>query len=300
MSGSVRGGVRSPRAALRAALESGVVPAIGCYDALGARIAEQLGAPAVYVSGISLAAAFGVPDIGLMTQTEVLEASRRVARAVSVPVIVDVDTAFGGVQNVKRTVELFEEAGIAGVQIEDQTSPKRSGESKGKTLVPLEEMQVTVAAAKAAQTDPDFLLIARTDAISVNGYDDALARCLGYEEAGADALFPSLPQTLDHIKGFGAALKAYVMITSSESTITPLMTRDEYYAHGINLVVYPMSLVFAAGSAMTAITREILETGSNEAFLRRTDWSFEVLEGYTKLAEWRDFEDDARSKFPSP
>lgn len=283
-------------AALRAALREGVVPAIGAYDALSARIAERAGSPVVYVSGISLATSFGVPDIGLLTQTEMVEAAARIVRAVDLPVLVDADTGFGGLANIKRTVELFEEAGVAGIQIEDQTLPKRSGESKGKTLVSIAEMQERVMAAKEAQQDPDFLLIARTDAISATGYDDALARCLAYEAAGCDALFPALPETVDHIEGFGSALTAHFMITSSESGITPLMTRDEYAELGVGLVVYPMSMVFVAGEAMTALAREILETGSNEDFLRRTSWSFEVIEEHARLAHWRDFESGVQER----
>jgi len=283
------------RTALRQALKKGNVAALGCVDALGARIAEDAGAQAAYISGVSLAAACGVPDVGLLTQTEVVQIASRVARAVEIPVLVDCDTGYGGIANIKRTVELFEEGGVAGIQIEDQTFPKRSGEREGRTLISIEEMKAMIRAAKAAQKDPNFVIIGRTDAIGTTSFEDALTRAKAYEEAGADIVFPALPQTLDDLKSFGHEIK-HLMVTSSESRMTPIMTVKEYEAIGVGLTVYPMSLTFAAGSAMARVAKEVLETGTNAPFLERSDWSFEVLEHHARIQPWLDFEDAARGQ----
>ncbi|GAA1931083.1 methylisocitrate lyase [Microbacterium aoyamense] len=290
-----RGYGTTQRRALRAALAAGNVAAMGCYDALGARIGEKAGFPAVYLSGVSLATSCGVPDVGLLTQFEVVQIAARIARAVKVPLLVDADTGYGGIANVKRTVELFEEAGIAGIQIEDQTFPKRSGEREGRTLVPIEEMQTTIAAAKAAQSDPNFVIIGRTDAIGTTTFEEALERAKAYQEAGADLVFPALPRTLDDLATFGREID-HLMVTSSESGMAPLMSVKEYESVGVNLTVYPMSMIFAAGSAMVKAAREIFETGTNEPFLRESDWSFEVLEQHSGLEDWLEFEEKVRSR----
>lgn len=295
MTEEFRGYGAAQRVAFREALAEGNVAAMGCYDALGARIGARAGFPAVYISGVSLATSCGVPDVGLLTQTEVVQIAARVARAVDVPVLVDTDTGYGGIANVRRTVELFEEAGIAGIQIEDQTFPKRSGEREGRTLVSIGEMQATIAAAKAAQHDPNFVIIGRTDALGTTDFDDALTRAKAYEEAGADIVFPALPRTLEQLRTFGSELTR-LMVTSSESGMTPLMTVNEYEEYGVNLTVYPMSMIFAAGSAMTQIAHEILETGTNEPFLQRSDWSFSVLEEHSGLDAWLRFEEEVRDR----
>src|SRR6201986_161813 len=166
------------------------VLAPGCYDALGARLIEEAGFPAAYMSGFSSAAShLGRPDIGLMALAAMVDNARRIASAVEIPVIADADTGFGNSINVIRTVREYEAAGVAAIHIEDQVMPKKCGHMSGKQVVPAEEMAAKVSAAVAARRSPDFLIIARTDARAVEGLESALARARRYREAGADALF---------------------------------------------------------------------------------------------------------------
>src|SRR5712691_8623253 len=158
----------------------------GVFNALVARVADRLGFQAVYLSGAALSAAYGVPDVGLLTLTEFVEEARRIAAATALPLLCDADTGFGEALNVERTVRLFEAAGVAGIHLEDQELPKRCGHLSGKNLVDPEVMAAKIRAAVAARRDKDFVIIARTDARGVNGFDDAVRRARFYLEAGAD------------------------------------------------------------------------------------------------------------------
>ena len=167
----------------------------GCFNALSARLIEQAGFEAIYVSGAAVAGNFvGVPDIGLTTLTEVLENARHIVAVTSLPVICDADTGFGNAVNMLRTVREFENAGVAGIQIEDQVMPKKCGHTEGKLLISKEEMVQKIKAAVDARRDPDFTLVVRTDAIAVNGLEDALDRAQAYLEAGQDQVYaPTMP-----------------------------------------------------------------------------------------------------------
>ena len=171
--------VPAPGARLRAMLAEGVVVAPGSMNAMFARMVEQAGFPAVYLSGAGVAHnLLGVPDVGLTTLTEMAQAATNMCHAVSIPVFADADTGFGGAANVERTVRLYEQAGVAAIQLEDQVMPKRCGHLSGKTLVPSDEMESKIKAAVDARIDPDFVIIARTDARSVEGFDAAVERAL--------------------------------------------------------------------------------------------------------------------------
>src|ERR1700761_6448859 len=173
-----------------------MVLAPGCYDALGARLIEQAGFPAAYMTGFGSAASrLGRPDVGLMTMSEMVDNARRIVDAVGIPVIADADTGYGNSLNVIRTVREYEAAGVAAIHLEDQVMPKKCGHMDGKQVVGVEEMAAKVAAAVAARRSPDFLIIARTDARAAEGLEAALQRARIYREAGADALFIEAPES---------------------------------------------------------------------------------------------------------
>src|ERR1700716_2673315 len=187
--------IKSKGASLRKLIAEGCLAMPGVPNAAIARLAERTGFDAVYISGAGMAnATAGVPDIGLLTLTEVVQLAGYVARAVKIPAIVDADTGFGGAENVARTIQELEAAGLAGCHIEDQEFPKRCGHLAGKKIVDLEEMVGKIKAAVAARRDPDFMIVARTDARAVEDFDRAVERAQHYLEAGADAIFPEALQ----------------------------------------------------------------------------------------------------------
>ncbi len=176
----------------------------GATDCFTAKLIEQAGFPMVYVTGGGAANAYlGVPDIGLVTLNELANQAERISDAVTVPVIADCDTGFGGIANVKRTVRAYERAGVAGLHIEDQVFPKRCGHFEGKSVVPIDEMLFRLQAALDARTDPDFLIIARTHSRAVEGMDSALRRAKAYRDLGADAIFFEQPQSVDELRRVG-------------------------------------------------------------------------------------------------
>src|SRR5437667_1765943 len=188
---------------LRRASRKGCVVMPGAFNAATARLVERCGFPAVYVSGAGLAnATAGVPDIGWLTLTEVAQLAGYIADAVRVPALADADTGFGGPENVARTVQAFERAGLAGLHLEDQVFPKRCGHLAGKELISVEEMTAKIAAAAQARRDGDFLLVARTDARSVEGFDGAVRRAQAYLRAGADAIFPEALESTKEFREF--------------------------------------------------------------------------------------------------
>ena len=198
----------TPARRLRERLATGEVLLIGgAYNALVARIYERAGFEALYTGGYAAAAAnFALPDIGLMTQTEMCGHVERISKSVSLPLVSDADTGFGELTNVARTVREYERAGAAAIQLEDQTFPKRCGHMEGKKVIPRDEMVRKVRAALAARANPDTVIIARTDAIAVNGVDDAIDRLSAYAEAGADVLFPDAPRSLEEMHAIASAV----------------------------------------------------------------------------------------------
>ncbi len=246
----------------------GILVAPGIYDALTGLIAEQSGAKAVYLSGASIAyTRFGRPDIGLVTMTEVAETVAAIRDRIAGPIIVDADTGFGNALNVQRTVRMFERMGANALQLEDQTMPKRCGHLAGKTLVSAAEMRGKIRAALDARASSETLIIARTDAIAVEGIDAALDRAESYAEAGADMLFVEAPQSIEQIQAIMARLKgrAPLMANMVEGGKTPLMTADELQQLGYSMVIFPGGAVRAmAANAQRYYTR-LLTTGSNAA-----------------------------------
>ncbi len=213
---------------------------VGAVNALSARLVERAGFACCFVTGAGLAnAQFGLPDIGLVSITELVEEAARICDAVDIPVIVDADTGFGGPLSVMRTVHLLERAGAAGIQIEDQAMPKRCGHFAGQRLVAPSEMLSRIAAARRARADPDLVIVARTDARSVVGIDEALSRARLYSEAGADVLFVEAPRTVEELRRIPAELAGTpVLLNVVEGGKTPQLPLEELQEMGYRLILH--------------------------------------------------------------
>jgi 2,3-dimethylmalate lyase len=247
----------SPGAALRSLL-AGPEPLVapGAYDALSARLVEQAGFDVVYMTGFGTTASLiGRPDVGLLSGTEMADNARRIVSAVDVPVIADADTGYGNAVNVLRTVQLFEQAGVAGLQLEDQVAPKKCGHMSGKAVIETAEMVGKLAAAVAARRDPDLVLIARTDAVAVSGVDDAIARGRAYAEAGADVIFVEAPTSEDDIARIAGELHgvAPLVFNWAEGGRTPGLPLSRIAELGFSLVIYPIGTLLAATAGMRAL-----------------------------------------------
>jgi methylisocitrate lyase len=248
---------------LRKLIEQGTVAMPGAFNAAVARLVERAGFEAVYISGAGLANGLaGVPDIGLLTLPEVVQAARYIADAVSIPAICDADTGFGDVLQVRRAVQEFERAGIAGIHIEDQESPKRCGHLAGKRLIPAEEMARKIAAAVDARRDPDFLLIARVDSRSVDGLEDAIARARLYRAAGADMIFPESLESEEEFARFAAEVPAPLLANMTEFGRTPLIPVDAFAAMGYRAVIFPMSAFRVMMKAVEELLAELKQHGT--------------------------------------
>jgi methylisocitrate lyase len=265
---------------LRALLAGpGIVMVPGAHDAFTARLIEQTGFPACYMTGAgSVAALLGLPDVGLLTLTEMVMNARYIARAVSLPVICDADTGYGNAINVMRTVREYEAAGVAGIHLEDQVFPKRCGHMEGKVLVPLEEMAAKIRAACEAREDPDFVIIARTDSRAGEGVDGAIRRARAYVEAGADVLFPEAPQSREELARFAAEIPGPLLANMTEFGKSPLVPAAELERMGYRLVLYPVSALRVAHRAMQELFAQIKRTGSQEALLDRMAHRQELYE----------------------
>ena len=277
---------------LRALLDSGeMVLAPGCFDALGARLVEEAGFGAVYMTGFGSAASrLGRPDVGLMTLPEMVDNARRIAQAVDIPVIADADTGYGNAINVIRTVHEYEAAGVAAIHIEDQVMPKKCGHMEGKQLIPAGEMAAKVAAAVSARRSGDFLIIARTDARAVEGLDGALERARAYRRAGADLLFVEAPQSSEEIATIAAAFSEVPLLFNyAEGGRTPPVTHQFLRDLGFSLVIFPLSTLLVATAAMRSVLSEIKAKGSPIDALPSMP-GFEDFLDFIGIAEIRELE----------
>jgi len=254
----------SVRSKLREMLEGPeLVMAPGVADALNARLVAREGFKAIYMTGSGTTASrLGMPDIGLLTMTEMVDNAGRIVDASGLPVIADADTGYGGPINVQRTIRAYERAGVAGVHIEDQQWPKRCGHLEGKTLIPAAEMAAKVRAASDAREDKDFVVIARTDALSVEGFEQALDRGRLYEEAGADMIFIEAPNTPDQLAAVPRSFKVPTLFSMSSSGKTPFLSAQEIQKLGFKVVIYPNFMLLAAVTAAQGVLRELKKTGS--------------------------------------
>lgn len=230
----------SPGARFRGALTvEQPLQVMGAITAYAGLMAKRVGYKALYLSGGGVAAnSLGVPDLGISTMEDVLTDARRIVDATGLPLLVDIDTGWGGAFNIARTIRSFERVGVAAVHMEDQVGQKRCGHRPGKEVVPKEEMVDRVKAAVDARTDPGFVIMARTDAAAVEGIDSAIERACAYVEAGADMIFPEAMRTLDDYRKFKAAVKVPILANLTEFGTTPFFTTDELREAGVDIALY--------------------------------------------------------------
>jgi len=269
----------SKSAMLRRAIRDGCVVMPGAFNAATARLVERVGFPAVYVSGAGLAnATAGVPDIGLLTLTEVAQLAGYIANAVRIPALGDADTGFGGPQNVARAVREFERAGLAGLHLEDQAFPKRCGHLAGKTLVSSEEMARKIFAAVRARRDKDFLIVARTDARTVEDWDSAVRRARSYLDAGADAIFPEALETAGEFRAFAKKVRAPLVANLTEFGRGPLLSVRQLASMGYRIVLFPLTAFRVSMRAAEDCLREVQRRGTQRPWLNRMQTRQELYE----------------------
>jgi methylisocitrate lyase len=246
-----------------------ILPAMGGYDAFSASLIEQAGGEVVYMSGSSVSSSVhGYPDVGLTTMTEMVERARQMVNAVDVPVFCDADTGYGNPINVKRTVEEYESAGVAGIHIEDQTFPKKCGHFEDKGIVPTEEMVQKIRAAADSREDDDFALIARTDARAVEGFDSAVDRSRAYLEAGADCLFFEAPRDREELEQVGETFSDVPLIANmTEGGKTPLFTASEFEVMGFDVMLFPATGFKAAAKVLRDLYEEIAKSGTQKGMM---------------------------------
>jgi 2-methylisocitrate lyase-like PEP mutase family enzyme len=247
--------------------ENRIVVAPGAYDGLSARLVEQAGFPAVYASGGAIARSTGVPDMGLISPDEIVQRLAEMVEAVNIPLIADADTGYGNALSAQRAARAFERVGVAAFHLEDQTFPKKCGHYDDKGLVPTGEMVQKLRAVRDALTDPDFIVIARTDAIAVEGYEAALARAAAYLEAGADMVFVEAPTTEQQIADIAKRLPGYKLINMFHGGKTPLVPVPKLQEFGYHVVIIPSDTQRAAIKAMQRVLGAIARDGSAAAMI---------------------------------
>lgn len=264
MSKSALDPMNSPGLRLRNAWQKKTIAIPGVFNALVAKMAERFGFSAIYLSGGALSAASGIPDIGLLTLTEFVEHARSLVQATELPLLCDADTGFGETVNVERTVRQFESAGVAGIHLEDQVLPKRCGHLSGKSIVPVEEMVSKIRAAVEARRDPDFVIIARTDARGVTDFADAVQRGQRYLEAGADAIFPEAMQSEEEFGQFAKEVPGALLANNTEFGKSPNLPVSQFAELGYQMVLFPLTAFRSAMKAAENTLQEISLSGHQE------------------------------------
>ncbi|MFQ5502625.1 MAG: methylisocitrate lyase [Phycisphaerae bacterium] len=255
---------------LRKLISDQTVQIPGAFNALTAQAIQKAGFQAVYVSGAGLSnAVYGLPDVGLITMTEAAAHANRIATAVQIPVIVDADTGFGEAINTARTVAEMEAAGVSAIHLEDQVLPKKCGHLDGKELIDAKAMAEKIKAATAARSDPNFMIIARTDARGVTSFDDAVDRSRRYLDAGADAIFPEAMKNRDELAAFAKKIDAPLLANMTEFGKTPLLPLAELREMGYAMVIYPQTALRTAFGAITAMLADLKKTGDQIAWVDR-------------------------------
>jgi 2-methylisocitrate lyase-like PEP mutase family enzyme len=270
----------------------GLFLAPGAFDCVGARLVEAAGFPALYVtgSGVSMSA-LGAPDVGALSFGEILDRLRRICDVVSIPVIADGDTGYGGPLNVIRTVREFERAGVSAIQIEDQEWPKKCGHEPGRVIAPVETMVMRIRAAIEARRDPDFAVIARTDARAGEGLEAAIARAAAYRAAGADVIFVESPQSEAELEAIGRAFPGVPLLANMvEGGRTPILPAARLEELGFRLAIYPNALTRLFAKAGLEMLASLKETGSSNAMAGRM-LSHGELWSLFDNARWRALED---------
>ena len=243
--------------------EPGIIMAPGAYDCLTARIIEASGFPAVYMTGAGTSVAtLGYPDLALATMGEMVGNAADIAATVSVPVIADADTGYGGILNIQRTIRQYQRAGVAGVHIEDQEFPKRCGHLDNKRVIGTDEMVGKIRAAVDARTDDDLVIIVRTDALAVTGWDDTMRRCEAFTRAGADVLFVEAIRSPEEAERVVASVELPLLYNYVETGKSPLFTAGKLEELGFKIVIYPASALLTVGKVVAGLMEELKRKGS--------------------------------------
>jgi methylisocitrate lyase len=267
--------------------ESAPLQVLGTINAYAAMLAESAGAEAVYLSGAGVAnASYGLPDLGMTGLADVLDDVRRITQASSLPLLVDVDTGWGHAFNIARTVKLMERSGVAAIHIEDQMAAKRCGHRPNKAIVSMQEMGDRIKAAVDARIDPDFVIMARTDAYAVEGMDAALERAQLCIELGADMIFPEALTTLAEYRQFTHHLNVPILANITEFGKTPLFTRDELKQAGVGLILYPLSAFRAMSLAALNVYKTIIDQGTQQSMIENMQTRNDLYD----VLKYRDFE----------
>lgn len=262
-----------------------ILKIVGTHDGMSALIAKKVGFQALYLSGGAFSASQGLPDLGILHSREVAEKAREIIRATNLPLLVDIDTGFGGILNVARTAKEMVEAKVAAVQIEDQMLPKKCGHLNGKKLIPAEEMAQKVKTIK--EVAPTLMIVARTDALAVEGRDAAIARLKTYVEAGADIVFPEALTTEEDFNVFSESFDVPLLANMTEFGKTPYYTAEEFQSFGFSMVIYPVTSVRVAAKAIEMVFTEIMEKGTQKDVLSRMQTRKELY----KTINLYDYED---------
>jgi carboxyvinyl-carboxyphosphonate phosphorylmutase len=242
----------------------------GVFDALSARIAEQIGFTAIFQTGYGSAATLlGMPDFGLLNSGETVDNAQRIIRSVHIPVIIDIDTGYGNPLNVWRMVHDLEDMGAAGIFLEDQVWPKRCGHMAGKDVIPKEEFIPKLKAALEARRSKDFIIVARTDARASLGFSEAIQRGREYREMGADVIFVEAPRTLDELRKIPEEIDAPLVANMIEEGVTPNLSSHELHKMGYKIAVFPLSGLYATTFAMLQVFKELKKTGSTKKSRQR-------------------------------
>ena len=268
-----------------------IVVAPGAHDVMTAKIIEKVGFDMAYMTGYGTAAStLGKPDIGLLCMSEMLDRARKLATATNIPIVADGDTGFGNAVTLMRTIEDFEDAGVAGIQLEDQVAPKRCGHMAGRKVVNMEEMVGKIEAAIAARKDPDFVIIARTDSRTSLGIDEAIKRALAYEKAGADAIFVESIESIEEMELVNRVIKAPTIANIVEGGRTPQLTDKELEELGFNLVIHPVASTYVIAKTIFDLMHALKRDGSTKAFADKmiTFNEFNELIGLSEFSKLED------------
>jgi 2-methylisocitrate lyase-like PEP mutase family enzyme len=281
----------NPRQVLKQLLKRNqLLVAPGCFDGLSARLVEEAGFAAAYLSGGAVARSMGIPDIGLVTMSESIERAVQIVSAIKIPIIADADTGYGNAVNLVRSVREFERAGVAAIHIEDQITPKRCGHLDGKEVIPLSEMEMKLAAALKNRTDPDFCIIARTDARGVNGFDDAIQRARAFARLGVDAIFVEAPQSEEELAEVPRQIPDVpLLVNVFKGGKTPMLPMQRLEQMGYRIAIYPSETQRAAIQAMRTTLATLKREGTTES-IDATLTTFKERDRVVGLDDWQKLE----------
>ena len=278
---------------LRRLVSSGLVSAPGVFNGMSAILAERAGSKAIYLSGSGVSGAMGLPDLSVTTLSELADKVREITSVVKIPMIVDVDTGFGEVLNVVRTVRMMENAGASAMHIEDQVLPKKCGHLPGKMVIPTDEMVLKIRAAAKARKDRNFMIIARTDARAVEGLDASIKRAKAYLKAGADAIFSEALESESEFRRFAKEVKAPLLANMTEFGKSPLLSCDELEKLGYRIVIFPLTAFRASLLAMADVYAKLNRYGTQRGFID----DLMTRKDFYKAIGYQDYEDEDAEMF---